>query len=234
MMAKPAVMHSMLRLMIPCLQFSRSRSTGFTLIELLTVIAIIGILAAIILPTVNMVRQSARRAACASNLRQMGVALASYTMDHKDLLPGPLYSGVEGNYQRDGEVDHKLGSFLWTYLGLAEPPAGADRRGNIYACPAWSTTKGASQKFWAIQQDKQTLADGSRRKPFGYATSTGNDGTPIRQGQLVAPGQIRGLWDMDQLIWTTDTSLPAKPAHGEVRNVLWMDWHVKSVKISEW
>ncbi|WP_052361492.1 type II secretion system protein [Geminisphaera colitermitum] len=58
-------------------------SAAFTLIELLTVIAIIGILAAIIIPTAGRVRESARDAQCKSNLRQIGVAVTLYVNDNR-------------------------------------------------------------------------------------------------------------------------------------------------------
>ncbi len=60
---------------------------AFTLIELLTVIAIIGILAAIIIPTVGKVRSTARRSQCASNLRQIGMAFLLYAQENKNTLP---------------------------------------------------------------------------------------------------------------------------------------------------
>lgn len=68
-------------------QEQSARPFGFTLIELLTVIAIIGILAAILIPVVGRVRESARNSVCTSNLREWHSAAMMFVNDNNGMLP---------------------------------------------------------------------------------------------------------------------------------------------------
>ncbi len=84
----------------------RRNHAGFTLIELLTVIAIIGILAALIFPTVGKVRETAQRTVDANNLREIVKAAQLYAADNNDRLPEP--QSVAAQYPGLGQ-----GPFAW-------------------------------------------------------------------------------------------------------------------------
>ena len=76
-----------------------TRKHGFTLIELLVVIAIISILAAILFPVFARARESARRASCLSNLKQIGLAIIQYTQDYDERYPAALDGPMGGPYK---------------------------------------------------------------------------------------------------------------------------------------
>jgi prepilin-type N-terminal cleavage/methylation domain-containing protein/prepilin-type processing-associated H-X9-DG protein len=75
---------------------SARRRPGFTLIELMVVIAVIVLMAAILFPVFAQVRDAGRKAACQSNLKQLGAAFRMYAADHDGLFPNPGGRGIQG------------------------------------------------------------------------------------------------------------------------------------------
>lgn len=131
---------------------SRSRP-AFTVIELLVVVAIVGILTAILLPTLGSARESSRSAVCAANLKSQGAALRAFLNDSDERLPqvwidpaaaipepvapsvgashiGQLYAGVTGDLPFLGintiGVERRP---LNAYLGLNNPPSDESQQG---------------------------------------------------------------------------------------------------------
>jgi len=84
---------------------------GFTLVELLVVLAVIGVLIAILLPAIMMAVESSRRTQCQSRLRQLAVGIDTYHAAHRRLPPGQLF----GNYSWGPD------STAWSWMALLLP-----------------------------------------------------------------------------------------------------------------
>jgi prepilin-type N-terminal cleavage/methylation domain-containing protein len=97
--------------------FTRRDRTAFTVIELLVVVAVIGMLVAIVLPAVQRARESARMAACRNNLKQIGLALHEYE-DVQRVYPPSSTSFVEEGVWKANPLDYHLHS--WASLILPD------------------------------------------------------------------------------------------------------------------
>jgi prepilin-type N-terminal cleavage/methylation domain-containing protein len=105
---------------------SSTKRRAFTLVELLVVITIIGILAGLLLPAVQQAREAARRGACQSNLRQVGLATHNFHSTF-GFFPRNNCGADSGTYIPNYEPS--VFTKLLPYLDLKQANAGGVRHG---------------------------------------------------------------------------------------------------------
>lgn len=167
----------------------RQSRRAFTLLELLVTVAIIGILAALLLPALQRATIKARQTWCTSNLRQVGIGLSSFAHDHNGLYPqqisrlaGGALENARSNLFLEGRFTVSAAAFsvLSNELGNAR----------VLGCPA---TKRAPARFTGIAPPDlgfalaMTAASGDAMAPLALdrnvdvpRTQAGRRGTPNR------------------------------------------------------
>jgi prepilin-type N-terminal cleavage/methylation domain-containing protein/prepilin-type processing-associated H-X9-DG protein len=165
----------------------KRRSKGFTLIELLVVIAIIGILAAMVFPVFARARESARKAVCLSNVKNIALAVQMYLADNNDTLP-PLesrqevadyFNGNPGGSDRDADSNLMGGNCARCTEGnpyLRWPVVFDEyvKNRDVWTCPSAKMTGGASfivgtQDWLRYFQDNAGQWGEDAPDPFGHA-----------------------------------------------------------------
>ncbi|MDR1283037.1 MAG: DUF1559 domain-containing protein, partial [Opitutaceae bacterium] len=196
---------------------------------------IIGILAAIIIPTVSKVREAAKAAHCKSNLRQIGTAAAMYANDNKDLIVPVMKLGIEG--------DRRLTSY-WT--GQLSPYM--SYKGNIgdwvlfpsyeimpvYICPA--------SQVQSTNVDAGTVQ--SRLFGYGYNYNyLSYEARKVYYNQVSSPAKVVFITDEEDAKYAGRDWKPyvRYPDGGTdyivshrhpsaTANILWLDGHVTAEK----
>jgi len=156
------------------------RRKGFTLIELLVVIAIIAILAAILFPVFAKAREKARQSSCASNEKQLALAVIQYTQDFDE------------KYPKGGTFDINTWWIDWEN-GWPEEIAPYLKTVNVFRCPddnwhtpaSWGAIEGMS---YSINAAQVTGIGAQDRGMFGQPNN-GGDKPSMTLGKVVKPAE---------------------------------------------
>ncbi|HEY3331766.1 MAG TPA: DUF1559 domain-containing protein [Capsulimonadaceae bacterium] len=230
------------------------KKLGFTLIELLVVIAIIAILAAVLFPVFATAREKARQSTCASNEKQMGLAMLQYVQDYDEMMvPGIIHNN-----------NWDWMDLVYTYVkSSAVFTCPDDTTSTAVWTPSPSGTNGATGKGSYLLNATAYTAQNIPQQGPGYCPDTwckAGDGTPyakVQASNVIVPATTAWMFDGFGNSWfapvvscntsiyisTASTKYPGVPTaaagnvtgteraparHSNMINVLWCDGHVKS------
>ncbi len=198
------------------------KKTGFTLTELLVVIAVIGVLSAILIPVVGQIKTRALQTKCATNLRTWGAAFLLHAQEHGGEIRWKNWASVGGNDRR--YEDYIGGDYDKTTMG--DEGRAVFITQHYRRCPA---------QEW----DQSTSANG----PVGYAMTRPNPKVPngntfniITAAQPVNLLLMMDAEDRNMVLYGPEEFTASvkplctgeEPRHGGNVNILFADGHVNS------
>ncbi len=208
---------------------------SFTLIELLVVIAIIAILAAMLLPSLSKARDTARTAACASNMKQHGLGASSYANDYQNWLPvGANESGVPVQWRLEiseycgpkitYDYDPKVSKGIFKCPSFMKVTSDVAFRSG-YGWSYYAGYKASSTESWGLRRNLAKVKMPSETAVSGDGVDECDNDAPANYwqfGYLCKPGQ-GGF----------TTVSPVGIRHNKGINILWFDMHVQRMAQSQ-
>lgn len=222
-----------------------SARQAFTLIELLVLVAIIATLAALLMPAIASVQRLASRTRCASQMRQVGMALIGYLSDNEDKYPGvghsTAFSGWTANRGRgrwQNDLEPYVGNYLvfncptlnrrWNHFAVRNYQQGWVQRGDApggsvclsaYNSYSWGRYASVPGQWWAPSAPVGPMTEGSVQVQIDSAAV---DGIAAR-----CPVFFDGIWQNDGNN-QQNNSWGAYFPHSGTANFVFNDGHVET------
>ncbi len=210
---KPGLAQPMLTEIVHCVK-ARRRDGAFTLVEMLVVIAIIGILAALLLPALVGGKQRAKRIMCESQLQQMGVAFQSFSHDHNSKFPMQV-SIADGGSQEVLQSEDSTNGMFYVEYRYFQPLGSILETPRILVCP--TDTRLPALSFNVLQNSNVSYFMGVNAQydqPMSILAGDGNLAASTTMLHVTTGGRL--TWD--------------SKLHEYEGNVLFADGHVEEWK----